>query len=131
MTVTTRRIPNEQIIVVTISNPFTAGDPTTGNRETARLLDENKGPVYRIEDLSSLDLPFSVLVQGMAEATHRSSEGSLNDPRAPRLIMVGSKPNHQMIVDSLKQAQYGGLNVPLFATVEEALAHARAELKKA
>lgn len=85
-------------------------------------------PQYRINDMSAFDaLPiFSAVVRGLAFETQRLP-GTSSDPRLIPLF-VGKGKDVKLIVEALKQKQYGEYHVPLFASMEEALAHVNSEL---
>ena len=124
MSVATRRIGNEPIIVVTFTDPFNDEDAELGNQETARLIAEVNRPVYRIEDLTTLTIDFSTIVRGVGTVAQPNAAGTTRDPNA-RFIYVGQGEMVKMIVNSLAQEQYGGNKYPAFATLDEAISYAR------
>ena len=75
------------------------------------------GPLYRINDMSAFDfLPiFSAVVRGLAFETQQTP-GTSSDPRLIPMF-VGKGRDVQLIVDALKQQQYGSRVVPLFKTI--------------
>ncbi len=84
-----------------------------------------EGRLYRINDLSLFDhVPiFSLVVRGLAHEVQRRP-GSSSDPRLIP-VFVGAGRDARLIVDALKQEQYGSWDVPLYPTLEEALAALR------
>jgi hypothetical protein len=124
MPVSIHRIEYEPIIVFTYTDPFDSKDVENGNQETARLIAEIKGPVYRIENINALSLDFSAVVEGIGSATIPQMAGTVRDANA-RFIFVGHGPLFDMVVNSLSQEQYGGIKCPAFATVDEAIAYVR------
>ena len=86
------------------------------------------GPLYRINDMSAFDfLPiFSAVVRGLAFETQQVP-GTSSDPRLIP-IFVGNGKDVKLIVEALKQQQYGSYHVPLFPNHEAALAYIREQL---
>jgi hypothetical protein len=78
-------------------------------------------PLYRINDLSAFDaIPiFSAVVRGLAFETQQLP-GTSSDPRLIPMF-VGRGRDAQLIVNALKQKQYGSYDVPLFPTLDQAL----------
>jgi hypothetical protein len=85
------------------------------------------GPLYRINDLSAFDLIpiFSAVVRGLAFETQQLP-GTSSDPRLIPMF-VGKGRDAQLIVNALKQDQYGNYDVPLFPTLDQALERIRGE----
>lgn len=123
------RIPNEPIILFRPS----AEDSTPPQETFARvaaLLDEIGGKTYRIIDLIDVEanLRFGDMVQVMAAETS-GAVGSGSDPRLMD-VMVGTSDMLKLAAKSMGQRQYLGREVPLFATVDDALAFVRGEIAK-
>lgn len=89
------------------------------------LIEASGGPVYRLNDFSMYDnVPiFSLVVRGLALET-RHLPGTNSDPRVIP-VFVGQGRDVKLIVEALKQEQYGRWHVPLYPTVEDALAELR------
>jgi hypothetical protein len=129
MAVSSELVPGEPIVILTFEWPF---EPRPALLESARLTQEaletvGGDVIYRIDDIRKLDFNFSNLVQAMGTA-REAIPGSLGDERV-HTILVGSGKLVEMITASMKQAQYGGINIAAFSTVEEAVEHARREIK--
>ena len=121
------RLPDEPIVIVEICPTL---DPQREVYEIADTIAEmfagEEGPIYRINDFTNMELPFSGLVMGLGlEAQGRP--GSLSDPRI-KPIFVGTSKMVGLGAKSARQEHYGGLEILLFATLDDALAHIRAEL---
>lgn len=88
-------------------------------------LPEGNGRVYRINDMSVFNAVnvFSQVVRGLAYET-RSLPGTNSDPRLIP-VFVGKGKTTELIVEALKQRQYGGWQVPHFPSQEEALTQTR------
>lgn len=118
------KLPDEPIIIAT----YTKGQPPAEAIEeviqyTAQLLDEVEGVIYRIEDLTEADMTFGDAVQVMGAVT-KNRPGSARDPRV-KTLLVGAGTLLDLSAKAFQQTQYGGLQVPLYSSVEEALANAR------
>jgi hypothetical protein len=130
MSFSIQKFPNEPIVLVVFNNDF---DPLQDYpllwEALGRELEGMPGPIYRITNMLDINLTLSALMIGMAQETRGGSPGSASDPRM-RGSMVAAGILAELIAKSFQQEQYGGraAPVPLFSTVDEALAHARAEL---
>jgi hypothetical protein len=78
-----------------------------------------------INDLTQISMNFSDMMLGMREAA-LGGAGTAADPRT-RHVLVGGHELLQLTADALKQEQYGQRNVPLFMTIDEALAYIKAQ----
>lgn len=120
------KLPNEAIILVRV-RPHASSSPEEAEVAAAcAALIDGDGPHYRITDFSAFEMTFSGLIQGMSQEKQRIP-GSVSDPRL-RNIFVGTQDMIALGAHSFKQAQYGGLDVMLFATLDDALDYARAHL---
>jgi hypothetical protein len=124
---TIERMPGENILLLTVINPL---DPVEDPRHAAELIDEmiegTEGITCIVEDLRELKLNFSDLTIAMSEVT-RKRPGSARDPRI-QIAMVGSGWLVEIASSASRQAQYGGLDIPLFTSVEEAVEYCRERL---
>jgi hypothetical protein len=82
--------------------------------------------IWVIHDTSRLRINFSALIMAMVTLTREGPEG-WDDPRL-RVAAVSRNELIKMAARSAAQRQYGGWNVMIFDTYEEALAHAREDL---
>ncbi|HEC22198.1 MAG TPA: hypothetical protein ENI95_04705 [Chloroflexi bacterium] len=125
MSFTMQRLPDEPILIVTRFDAVPSDLPDIF-RLSLELKKEIEGTVYRIHDLSRIDLDFSTMVEGMANASAKC-EGSMRDSRF-RDILVGSHELIQLASAAFQQKQYGGLTIPLFESLEEAVEYARLQI---
>lgn len=129
MCFTIQQVPGEPVIITTLCDDF---DPQRHYsllwQTLGELLDGKPGPIYRIIDLRQANLTFSALVMGLAEETRSGHPGSASDPRM-RGIIVATQELAELIARSFQQEHYGGraAPVPLFGTLDEALAYVRLE----
>lgn len=120
---TVERLNGEPIIVVTVEGRF---DPPTVKdtfRRIAQLLEGMEPPVYRITDVSRMEAHFSDMLAFVREA-RRGTAGSPTDPRIVS-IFVGNHDMIQLAVDMFRQRQFGGLAMPIFKSMDDALDYAR------
>jgi hypothetical protein len=124
------RLPGEPIIIFQPSDNDPAPSQETFAR-TAALMDEiGTEKVYRIIDLTEVqaNVRFGDMVQVMAQETSGAA-GSASDPRM-RDVMVSTSDLLKLAAKSMGQQQYLGREIPLFPSVDEALAYIRGELAK-
>ncbi len=120
------RLPDEPIVIVKIRPTLDPQKEVYEIADTiADMFAEEEGPIYRINDFTDMDLPFGGLVMGLGLET-QGRPGSLSDPRI-KTVFVGTSEMVELGAKSARQEHYGGLDILLFATLEDALAHIRAE----
>jgi hypothetical protein len=125
----TERLEGEPIIVVRSRR-----QPDDHRREMYEMyeaVDALIGPdeeVFCITDLSDTKINFSSMVMGMSSIRDKRP-GSPSDPRITN-IMVASGPLWNLAANAASQTQYGGVNVHLYSTVEEAIEFARQESRR-
>ncbi len=124
----TERLPGEPIIIHTLLPDYRMGkDARPAIQEMAEIANEiEEKPVYIIIVTYDMKLNFGDLVQGLAMAT-RGETAIFTDPNV-RLRMVGSGGLVELGVKAFEQRQYGGLDVRLYPTLEDALEGARQEM---
>jgi hypothetical protein len=121
------KLPDEPIVIVTVRLPIHEflDDLALLNQQVADILATTQGPVYRISDTNLLsEGGFSDLMLALGEQRAHPL-GSVMDPRV-KPILVGTGPMLPIVVR--KVAQHTGVTMPLFATLDEALAYARAQI---
>ncbi len=127
MPATSERLPQEPIIVITVREPFNPQkDLGPAEQEFATTAATIDGPVYRIVDLSRWNVQFSDLVHIM-DNVMRKNRGA--DPRF-RTILVSSSQIAALGAKAAGQAQYMGVETPLFGSLDDALVYVRAELAR-
>jgi hypothetical protein len=122
------KLPDEPIVIDCHSEPMEALSHANFANELAQIVQSIEGTVYRIADLTGMSYSFPTLVHVLAEETRNKKPGSAGDPRV-KLVMVASGEIATLIANAAKQPQYGGLDLPVFATQAEALAYVREQIK--
>ncbi len=127
MPVTIEKLPDQPVIVITVTEPFDHfKELPAGFRKFQELAASVQGTIYRIIDVTGWRVPFNAVVDGLAADTRG---GAATDPRV-RTVLVGSGEMVELGVKAVKQRQYGGREMALFASMDEALAYVNAELAK-
>lgn len=123
MTVQTKRIEGEPIIVSTFTEDITIDDIYMMYDETLRYQKEIGGVIFRISHMTEINTSFPTLMQILKVAAE-NRPGSGGDPNV-KLVFAGTSALARMIKDALSNPQFGGVNIPLFAKVDDALDYIR------
>lgn len=120
------RLPNEPIIIINFKLPLSddLDAPARIAAEAHRILEEADGVLYSIVNIGDQDLAFSDILLYIS-TQHEGRAGSTQDVRV-RLIAVGT---HPLLQTGIKRFQREfSITIPLFTTVDDAVAHARAQI---
>ena len=129
MAVTVIRLPDEPIIVARITEQMSVPGMRTMFNESALLCAGLPDTVYRVIDLLEADASINELARTLVEGKRRV-RGSVLDPRIVSVLVA--RPNRiRFIADILAHKEFGGLTVPVFDSVDEALVYLRAEITRA
>lgn len=121
MSVDINILQEEPVILFTIQAPIDGENDARVTSEKAIEFAEELGqPVYRIVDFSQVDVTFTDIVMGM-------SAGAGVPADLVQTYMVGSHALVKLAAESSAQEQYGGIQVYLYASVDEALDDIRAQ----
>ncbi len=127
MPATCQRLPEQSIIVIAVTEPF---DPLTDlasiGREYATLAAQIDGPIYLIIDMRHWNIKFTDLVNVMDIEARRAP----GVPSRLHTVLVSSSQIAALGAKATGQTQYTGKETPLFASMDEALAYAAAELAR-
>lgn len=128
MTLNTKRLGSEPIIIVVWENPLDVRrDVPNMWKEVDNLIKAGENKIYCVNDLKNVTVDLSTLISGMA-LQQGSKPGSASDPRI-RTMLVGSGPVWKIASQAFKQVRHGDPNVQLFSTIEDALTYIREEVK--
>lgn len=117
-----KQVGDEPIIVATIIPPIdTVTEPRLTGQAANAIARRFQSTVYRITDLSRLDLSYEELVMGMADDI-KNSEPNMEH------IFVGTGDMVELATQSMKLPQYGAKGAHMIKSVEEAVAFARKQL---
>jgi hypothetical protein len=123
-TFTVEKLPDENIIVVTVVGFFTADIARGVYAKTAELAAMMEGPIYRITDIREERTSFVEIIGVLKEAT-KGTSGTPSDPRI-KSVFVGDEKMARVARDVL--VKQTGIPMPMFATMEDAFRHVRNEL---
>jgi hypothetical protein len=123
------KLPGEPIVIDSHGEPMDAMGHRDFAEELARRVQDIEGTVYRITDLLGMSYSFPTLVHVLGEETRSGRPGSASDPRV-KTVLVAAGEVADLIAVAASQPQYGGLNLPLFTTRDEALAYVRELIKR-
>lgn len=116
-------LPEESIIICTFTGDFKTEDLRQMYRTCDELLNKTYSHLYRISNFSAVDSTFPEVMAAIKEIGS-DLPGGASDPRVTTCV-VGSNQWTRMAVDFLKRPQFGGLQISLFQTIEDALAAMR------
>ncbi len=124
MSVKVEALNNKNAILITYDSPYKPIEDVMKSLELElELLKEmSVFPADILVDISRLDLSFSDIVHGLGTIT-QSEVGREVAKYDLRIIHIGSSDMVKMGVDGLRQEQYGGHDVVMFSTVEDAIAY--------
>jgi hypothetical protein len=118
------KLPDEPILILQLTAP---ADPLTDTQKMqqyiAQAMPQVEGMLYIISDFSQADLSFSDVVVGMAEFSREIVLAPNAMPFIP--VLVGSSRMVTLMAEAAHQDQYGHLNLPVYATLNEALDNIR------
>lgn len=122
------RVPNEPIVIGTLSNPYDPAPDVEGiSMALIQVLNETSETIYYVADMSDLNVSFSDLTMGLAQA-FRTPGSPYANPRL-KTLPVGSAGMIKFGVEAAsQQSNYGKQQIKLYASVDEALAIARSEI---
>ncbi len=121
------KLPDEPIIIATLAGDLSIEIVREMYAQTAQLLADHDGILYRITDIRATEIDFSELVNVLASFTE-NLPGSPTDPRISG-VLVGTHGWSEFFTQSAQQEQYGAVNITVFEELEVALAHLRAQIE--
>src|SRR5262249_46479405 len=119
MSVTVERVPNEPIIVATLEGFVSLDTLKELYLRSVELTGDITGHWYRITDVSALNSSFMEVLKMVREAS-QGLPASSGDPNLT-VVLVGANDMARLFADVLRKPQYGGLEIPIFKCMEDAL----------
>lgn len=125
MAFTVERLEDEPIVVLTVTYPIEDANKEGEDSDAAVAAagESIDGQYYRIAEMSGLELSWQDMVYWLNQQ-RESKPGSINDPRVMSLL-VSDTAMTQQTAQFASQPQYGGREIKVFRTLDDALAHAR------
>jgi hypothetical protein len=128
MPATVERLPNEPIIIVTVTGQLTVEVMRDVYRQIAEIADDVVPPLYRITDTRFREASFAEMMAIIKEAS-KGMPGTTTDPRI-RNMFVGRDKMAMIGRDCYSNVTPQGNVMPMFETIEEALVYIRLEIDK-
>lgn len=122
----------DRIVIMHFIAPLDpAIDVGAANEATVEFINEvGDGPIFRIEDVSTVDVTFNDVVEGTATSSKSGVPGSLADERV-LAAMVGSNELAKLAASAMGGSSYGNVEVRFFSDMDVAIADCRARLQNA
>lgn len=126
MVFTVERINDESIVILTVTFPIedVVQESLDSDAQIAAIGEKIAGRYYRIADMREFNLSFSQIIDWL-DTQRYANPGSINDPRIESLL-VSSENSTKQAATYAQQEQYGGNNIKIFDSIDEAIAYARA-----
>lgn len=121
-------LPNEPILIATARGLITVDDFKGMYEQVAAMIDGVEHKIYRIADYTAADSSFMDILKAVKLASNHTA-GSSSDPRI-QTVYVGTSQWIALARTALQQPQFGGIMVPTFVDLDDALVYARREIAK-
>lgn len=117
------KLEDEPIVIATLTGKVTTADLSLLYEETLAYIDAETPYLYRISDVREATSNFPEMSKINMEARERM--GAVSDSRIRKLVIVGSNQWSEMYREAVQRWSYNQIEIPVFATVDEALAYIR------
>ena len=126
MPVTMICMPDEPLVIAEFHGRMDLESVRIMFQESARFAQMLNRRVYRIVDYLDAEASFRDMATALAEGK-KGGPGSPRDPRI-REVMVAGRNRIRFLLDILRRKEYGSIEVPVYDTMDEALASVHAQL---
>lgn len=123
MPVQVTRLLGEPIIHAVLTGFVGEAEVLEMFRLSAELARDMPGKVYRVTETRDPQTSFSEMVFILRDLSN-GQPGSTSDPRFVG-VLAGVDESTRFVAESSHQRQYGHANIPLFGSVDDALAYLR------
>ena len=124
--VTSEKLPNEPIVIMTVTgNVADLSKAEQDRQQLNSLLDAVSEPVFFVLDLSNIQINVADLSQG-ASAAYLGDNPTLKHPNIREILHVSENLALEFAAEGLDSETFGHVKVRRFASLDEALAYARA-----
>jgi hypothetical protein len=132
MPIEVQRLPNEPIIVVATIGDLTMEGIHEIFARSAEIQQELGGILYRITDNTHLNIDAQDFINiiRMAQVAGKEAPGSSADPNI-RAVLVADNRWSLLVREALSQPQFGGVFLPIFETMDQALTYVRFQIAQA
>lgn len=117
------KLANQPIIIASYHGHITVDDAKAVFAQVAGLIDIYGAPLYRIAcvDCDSAHTSFDEVMM-LTTLSSKGLRGSATDPDV-KTVLVGEHLLIDLYVDAMRQEAFGAVEIPIFETLEDALAH--------
>lgn len=123
MPVDVRRLPDEPIIIATLTETIALDDVQIIFQRTEELRADMPSQIYRITDTTDAITSIAEIIRIIKSAADgRSSKTT--DPTVT-VVFVGKSQWSHLFTEAMKQGEFGKVQIPLFDTLDDALAYVR------
>jgi hypothetical protein len=128
MSVMVTRLPNEPILIADVHGRMDVEAVRNLFAQTAAFCNEVNDTVYQIASFLNVDASINDAARVLVEAS-RGARGSALDPQV-KAVMVAGHNRVRLLIDLMRQKEFGGAEVPVFDTVDAALAFVREQIQQ-
>jgi hypothetical protein len=124
---TVEKVQNEPIIHVTIKGHLSLEDVLAIYQRSDELRKDMPKAIYRVTDVIDVETSFTDMMQILKQATTKGGSSSV-DPTIT-VVFVGNNHWVKLFTDALRQGAFGSKNIPVYASIDEALAYVRSDMR--
>jgi hypothetical protein len=121
-----QRIGDEPIIHAKITGYVDLDVLLEVYRRTAELRQDMPKYIYRITEVTDVESSFSEMMEVIKQAAMRGGSSS-TDPTVT-VVFIGTSHWVKLFTDALRQGAFGGRQIPVFETYDEAIRYVRSEI---
>jgi hypothetical protein len=126
MSVTLKRLPDEPIVIATITGEVNRESVLKVYQLTEPYLDQIEGTIYRITDVSAVTTNLAEMLR-VIQSANTNHAASSSDPRL-RVTLVGTTAWMRFFRDALEQQS--NVQIAVFDNLDDALAAIRQEIAR-
>lgn len=127
-TVSVDRLSGEPIVILTVSGSATdLRDAQQAMMELQTVFDEASEGLFFILDVSDVQISLDELLRGASNA-YRGDNPIFKHPNIRETLQVSNDPALALAAEGFDTEIFGNVKIQLFATLDEAVAHARAAM---
>lgn len=126
MPITIKHLSQESILLATIKGYLNIKSTTDVCNHIVKHCQETLSHTYCVIDVSQATTSFTDLIRiiKQAAAYGNSSQCTVKN----HIVFVGESHWVQLFSDAMRHTQFGGIEIPIFETIDAALVYIRSEL---
>ncbi|MFN8372937.1 MAG: hypothetical protein U0694_08675 [Anaerolineae bacterium] len=122
-----QKFVDEPIVMMVINNDYKlAVHGQQGTLDVITVLNAQEEPPYCIIDMRALQLNFNDILYLVSLITNRQQ--SYDTPNAREVVMVTEKGYIKAAMDGLRNPLFGSINIPVYDSLDAALAYVRSQI---